>query len=162
VLARQRERWHRGLIGTIIAHRDAVGNRRYGRFGVVAMPFLLVGEMLAPVIELAGYAITIFGFAFGLLDWQFAGLFFVVAFGFGIVLSCLGILLDELSFRSYSRWSDLARLFMYAVIESLGFRQLTVWFRLRAFWQWFQGSDSWGVMQREGFSRSKPSQRLAA
>lgn len=163
VLARQRERWHRGLIATLAEHRDAVGNRRYGRFGTLALPFLLVGEMLAPVIELAGYVITLFGLAFGLLDWEFAALFFLVAFGFGIVLSCLAILLDELSFRGYARWSDLGRLFGFAVIESLGFRQLTVWFRLRAFWQWYRGDAGWGVMQREGFAKTpESSERLAA
>lgn len=164
VLARQRERWHRGLISTLVAHRDAVANRRYGPFGMVALPFLLVGEMLAPVIELLGYAITVIGLAFGLINWEFAGLFFLVAFGFGIVLSCLGILLDELSFRRYARWSDLARLLGYAVVESIGFRQLTVWFRLRAFWQWRRGSHAWGVMVREGFAcgQQGAAQRKAA
>ena len=148
----------------MVAHRDAVANRRYGPFGLVALPFLLLGEMLAPVIELLGYAITLIGLAFGLINWEFAGLFFLVAFGFGIVLSCLGILLDELSFRRYARWSDLARLFGYAVVESIGFRQLTLWFRLRAFWQWWRGSHAWGVMVREGFARGQQGdpQRKAA
>lgn len=166
ILARQRERWHRGLITTMVTHRDAVANRRYGPFGMVALPFLLIGEMVAPVVELLGYVITIVGLAFGLVNWEFAGLFFLAALGFGIVLSCLGILLDELSFRRYSRASDLTRLFGYAVIESIGFRQLTVWFRLRGFWHWWRGSHSWGVMVREGFTQRRgpgePPQRAAA
>jgi hypothetical protein len=69
-----------------------------------------------------------------------------------------------LSFRRYSRASDLARLFGYAIIESIGFRQLTVWFRLRGFWYWWRGSHTWGVMVREGFTGKQggPQQRAAA
>jgi hypothetical protein len=39
----------------------------------------------------------------------------------------------------------------FAVLESFGYRQMTVWFRVRAFWRWLRGVRTWGVMQREGF-----------
>ncbi|MGQ0538413.1 MAG: glycosyltransferase [Gemmatimonadaceae bacterium] len=164
ILARQRERWHRGLVGTIMSHWDVLLNPRYGPFGTIAFPFLVFGEMCAPVVELLGYAVTLLGLAFGLIDWEFAGLFFAVALGFGIVLSFLGILLEEVSFRRYTRWRDLGRLFAYAVVESIGFRQMTVWFRLRAFVHWWRGSVAWGVMVREGFDRraaEKPKAKAA-
>jgi len=37
-------------------------------------------------------------------------------------------------FHRYRRATDLARLLVCALLENFGYRQLTVWFRLRAFW----------------------------
>jgi cellulose synthase/poly-beta-1,6-N-acetylglucosamine synthase-like glycosyltransferase len=152
VLARQRERWHRGLIGTLVAHRDMLFNPRYGKPGMIAFPFFLFGEMLAPVVEVAGYAITVAGLAIGAVDLRFAVLFFSVALGYGALLSVWVVMLEELSFKRYERRGDLLRLLSRTVVEALGFRQLTVWFRLQAFWKYYRGVQSWGAMTREGFA----------
>jgi cellulose synthase/poly-beta-1,6-N-acetylglucosamine synthase-like glycosyltransferase len=152
VLARQRERWHRGLIGTLVEHRDMLFNPRYGLPGMLGYPFFLFGEMLAPAVELAGYLITVLGLAIGAVDLQFAWLFLLVALGYGSLLSVWVVMLEELTFRRYSRRRDYLRLLSRAFIESLGFRQLTVWFRLQAFWKYLRGVQSWGAMTREGFA----------
>ena len=151
VLARQRERWHRGLIGTMITHKDLVFNRKYGAMGMVAMPYFLFGEMLAPIVELLGYVLTGLGLAIGAVDTRFALLFFACAVGYGTLLSFWAIVLEELSFRRYRRRGDLARMLFFGFIEGLGYRQLTVWFRLQAFWKYFRGAENWGVMTRKGF-----------
>jgi hypothetical protein len=36
------------------------------------------------------------------------------------------------------------------LMEEVGYRQLAVWFRLKAFVRCFQGDHSWGRMKREG------------
>ena len=151
VLGRQRERWHRGLIGTMITHRDLLFNRKYGVMGMVAIPYFLFGEMLAPIVELFGYGMTALGLAIGAVDTRFALLFFGCAVGYGTLLSFWAIVLEELSFRRYRRRSDLARLLFFGLIEGLGYRQLTVWYRLQAFWKYFRGAENWGVMTRKGF-----------
>jgi hypothetical protein len=33
---------------------------------------------------------------------------------------------------------------------NFGCRQLTVWWRIRAFWQYLRGDLSWGAMERRG------------
>jgi hypothetical protein len=38
----------------IVRHRTMVGSPRYGRIGLVALPYFVVFELLRPVIELAG------------------------------------------------------------------------------------------------------------
>ena len=155
VLARQRERWHRGLIGTMITHRDLLFNRKYGAMGMVAIPYFFFGEMLAPLIELFGYVITALALVLGAVDLRFALLLLACAIGYGSLLTVWAIVLEDLSFRRYRRRADLALLLLFAFIEGLGFRQLTVWFRLQAFWKYFRGSDSWGVMTRQGFGAPK-------
>ena len=151
ILSRQRERWHRGLIAAMWQHRGMLLNPRYGRVGCVAMPFFTFGEMLAPVVEVAGYLITAVGFAFHLIDLSFALLFVLVAWGYGMLLSLWAVVLEEVSFRRYGRLGDPLRLLGYAVLEAFGYRQLTVWWRLKAFWWAFQGRRAWGEMTRKGF-----------
>src|SRR5213596_138502 len=51
VLSRQRERWHRGLIASMWQYKGMLFNPRYGRVGLIAMPFFAFGEALAPLIE---------------------------------------------------------------------------------------------------------------
>jgi cellulose synthase/poly-beta-1,6-N-acetylglucosamine synthase-like glycosyltransferase len=151
VLSRQRERWHRGLIGTLWEHKVMLFNPRYGTIGMIAMPFYLFGELLAPIIELAGWIGLIVGLALGAVNPDFALLFFVVAIGYGALLSIWAIVLEEMSFKRYRRRRDFWRLLMFAALEGLGFRQMTVLFRLQAFWKWSRGVESWGRMTREGF-----------
>ena len=152
VLSRQRERWHRGLILTMWKYRRLLFNPRYGRVGLLAVPFFTCGEMIAPVVEVLGYVVTACGLWLGFLDVPFALLFLLVAWGYGMILSICGIALEEVGFRRYRRASDLARLLLYALLETFGYRQLTVWFRLRAFWSAVRYRHVWGQMTRTGFA----------
>ncbi len=152
VFGRQRERWHRGLIGTLMTHRSLILNPRYGATGLVAMPYFVFGEMLAPVVEALGLVLMIAGTFFGLVEPTYALAFFLVAYVYGTVLSLAAILMEEASFHRYKRPSDTVRLVVFALLEPFGYRQLTVWFRLKAFAQYLRGDHSWGRMPREGFA----------
>jgi cellulose synthase/poly-beta-1,6-N-acetylglucosamine synthase-like glycosyltransferase len=157
VLARQRERWHRGLIGTLWEHKVMFFNPRYGTIGMLAMPFYLFGELLAPVVEMLGWLGLALGLAFGAVNAEFAVLFLVVAVGYGTLLSVWAIVLEELSFKRYRRRRDFWRLIGLALIEGVGYRQMTVLFRLQAFWKYARGVESWGRMTREGFAKKPTS-----
>ena len=154
VLGRQRERWHRGLIAAMWEYKGMLFNPRYGRVGLLAVPFYTLGEMLAPVVEVLGYVITGLGAAFGVINMSFALLFVLVAWGYGMLLSLWAVVLEEVSFRRYRRPGDLARLLLYAVLETLGYRQRTVWWRLRAFFTLRTQRRVWGEMTRKGFATS--------
>jgi len=158
ILGRQRERWHRGLIAAMWDHKGMLFNPRYGRVGLLGMPFYTFGEMLAPLVEVLGYLITVLGAAFGVINVSFALLFVLVAWGYGMLLSLWAVVLEEVSFRRYRRPGDLARLLLYAVFETFGYRQRTVWWRLRAFFTVRKGRRVWGEMVRKGFAveRSTP------
>lgn len=161
VLGRQRERWHRGLIATLWTYRDMVFNPRFGQVGLVAVPFFVFGEMLAPVIEVLGYVITALALYTGRVDFSFALLFFLFAWGYGLCLSIWGVVLDEISFRKYRRSGDLARLLMFAMLENFGYRQCTVWWRLKSFWAAWRGRKTWGEMTRTGFGGPRQSRLYA-
>jgi cellulose synthase/poly-beta-1,6-N-acetylglucosamine synthase-like glycosyltransferase len=151
VLGAQRERWHRGLIATVWLYKSMLFNPRYGRAGLLAMPFFAFGEMLAPIVEVSGYVFSIAGIALGRVDVQFALLLMLVAWGYGMVLSLWAVLLEEASFRRYRRPGDLLRLLWYAFIETFGYRQLSAWWRFRAFLTIWRRGRGWGEMVRWGF-----------
>lgn len=150
-LGRQRERWHRGLIATMVSHRRTLFRRRYGPIGFVHLPFFILGEMLAPVVELVGYVFTIVGIAIGAISWAFAGLFLAAALGYGLVLTLSAILLEQATFRMYRERGDFARLLAFALLEPFGYRQLTVLWRLKSFWNAWRRKETWGEMRRYGF-----------
>ena len=77
--------------------------------------------------------------------------FLAVAIVLGIVLSVAAVGLEELTFRRYPKASDVAYLFLLAVIENFGYRQINTWWR-------FQGSigalfrrRTWGKAERVGW-----------
>lgn len=149
-LARQRDRWHRGLIATLLAHRAMLFNPRYGRVGMISFPFFVFGEMLGPLVEVIGYLGVALALVLGVVNLKFGALFLTVAVGFGLLMSLWAIVLEEVSFRRYPRRGDALRLVAFALIEGFGYRQMTVWFRLVAFWSYLRGDKRWGVMIREG------------
>ena len=161
ILSRQRERWHRGLIAAMWQYKSMLFNPRYGRIGLLAMPFYTFGEMLAPVVELLGYLITGLGLAFGLVNVSFALLFILVAWGYGMLLSIWAVVLEEVSFRRYRRFIDLVRLLLFASLENFGYRQCTVWWRLKAFVNVWKGVHVWGDMARKGFGKASVAALIA-
>src|SRR5205085_11873437 len=51
ILGRQRNRWTRGTIETLKAHRKMFFNPNYGVLGMISYPYWLFFEFLAPLIE---------------------------------------------------------------------------------------------------------------
>jgi cellulose synthase/poly-beta-1,6-N-acetylglucosamine synthase-like glycosyltransferase len=153
VLGRQRDRWHRGLCDVLWRHRKVLFNSRYGAMGWVAFPYFVFVELLAPVIEAAGLIAGAIGLAMGIINIQFAILYFLLAYGYGLLLSIATLLLEEMSFQRYRRLRDRFVLITWAMLENLGYRQTTVWWRLRGIWKYLRGNKQWGAMERRGLSR---------
>jgi cellulose synthase/poly-beta-1,6-N-acetylglucosamine synthase-like glycosyltransferase len=155
VLGRQRRRWHRGLAEILGAHRGMIGNPRYGRIGLLALPYYLIFELLAPFVELTALVVVPFGVITDAIDLTFLWRFALWAYAYGILVSLLALLLEEVSFHRYQRWGDLARCVAAAVIENVGYRQTLAYFQLRGAWQAWRGTTAnWGVMHRAGFDAS--------
>jgi cellulose synthase/poly-beta-1,6-N-acetylglucosamine synthase-like glycosyltransferase len=154
VLRRQRSRWHRGLLDTLLRHRQMIGRPRYGPVGMLSMPAFVAFELFGPVIELLGYIVIPVSYALGMLNARYMVVFFALAFLLSMLLSIFAVLLDDLAFRRHARARDLALLTAAAVLENLGYRQITVWWRVIAFWEYFRGQKAWGQMERRGLSNA--------
>ena len=152
VLSRQRDRWQRGLYQSLTRHRKMLFNPKYGRAGVIAYPYFFFLEMLGPIVELLGYVSLTVTILAGRADWPFVIAFLSVAVVLGGALSLSAVALEELSFRRYPRISDLLQLFLLALLENFGYRQLSAWWRLKGTISALRGVEGWGHMTRKGFT----------
>lgn len=151
VLGRQRARWHRGALETFVRHRDMAFNPKYGRIGFLGFGYILLVDVLGPVIEMLGYLLIPAFWALGLLSLDYLLAFLAVSFGFGIVVSVGALALEEAELRRFPTVASLLLLMGAAVVENFGYRQLNNLWRLRGTWQFFRGNQSWGTMTRRGF-----------
>ncbi len=154
VLARQRKRWHRGLIQTLVTYRRMLFNPRYGIAGMFALPFYALFEMAGPFIEVLGYAVFLTHIAFGQVDYPFAVAFFFVAIFYGTFVSLIAILLEELSSHRYPRLGDILILALAGVGENLFYRQYLAVVRAKAYLDYLKGKTEWGAMEKRGFARA--------
>lgn len=151
ILARQRNRWHRGLLQTIWLHRKMVFNPRYGSVGLFAFPYFLIFELLGPFIEILGYVVVFLSYLLGILNTEYFVLFLVMAFLYGVFLSVAAVLLEEISFRRYPGWIDLTKLIAFGILENFGYRQVLSAFKVKSFWDFLRRRRAWGRMERKGF-----------
>jgi cellulose synthase/poly-beta-1,6-N-acetylglucosamine synthase-like glycosyltransferase len=142
-LSRQRRRWHRGLGQTLWRHHRAVGNPRYGAFGLIALPYFVLVETL-------GAALTVVAFLVGDLSLaSFVG-FLLLAFLVGVVLSIAALALEEFNFRRHQRTRDVVALVLYSVLENFGYRQLNDVWRVLALVDLMRRKQGWGAQRRRG------------
>jgi hypothetical protein len=152
VLGRQRRRWHRGIAEILSKHRRMIGNPRYGRIGLVALPYYVLFELLAPFVELSALVLVPLGLWADAVDLSFAWRFALVAYGYGLLVSLVSLFIEEISFHRYPHWADLWRGVIAALIENVGYRQVLAAFQVAGAVSAWRGRQAvWGSMQRQGF-----------
>ena len=82
---------------------------------------------------------------------EYALLFFRLAYGYQMLLTVASVVLEQLTFRVYDDVRQYLKLLLLAVIEPFGYRQLTTWWRLKAFGTFLRDVGRWGEMVRTGF-----------
>lgn len=152
VLGRQRRRWHRGIAEILRKHRGMIANPRYGRIGLIALPYYVVFELLAPFVELAALVLLPLGLWAGAVDIAFVWRFVLVAYGYGLLVSLVSLFIEEVSFHRYPHWGDLLRGVAAAILENFGYRQVLALWQVRGALGALHGRRAeWGAMHREGF-----------
>jgi cellulose synthase/poly-beta-1,6-N-acetylglucosamine synthase-like glycosyltransferase len=162
MLRKQRRRWHRGLAEIFMRHRSMVLRPRYGVIGVVTMPWFLVFELLAPVVEVLGLgwflvllvmlATELWWSGPDLVDPEVVVLLLSASVLFAVFVTLVALLAEELSFRRYRGLRDLWRAIWAAVEENFGYRQLNAVWRLGGLVEALRRTrHDWGEMTRRGF-----------
>ena len=151
-LGRQRSRWQRGTLETFMRHRDMLLNPRFGRIGIFGFGQILVVDIIGPVVEVAGYVLIPLLWGLGLIQLEYFLAFLAITFTFGVFISMVTLILEEIELRRFRNVRDLAILTAVAVFENLGYRQMSNAWRLRGFWQFLTNEQAWGEMTRKGFS----------
>ena len=138
-LGSQRSRWHHGLGQALMLNKELILNPRGGTVSWLAIPFYILFELLGPLVEALGLVVFVTAALFGLIAWADAGIFMLLSLSLGLLLSISAIMLEEFSFPMYRKPRELALLYAAAVLENFGYRQLTVWWRLKGFFRWVSG-----------------------
>ncbi len=161
-LARQRSRWHRGLIHSLWLHKGLPFRRGAGSLRWVGYPYYTFFEVMGPFVEVVGYILIPIAYFLGFLSPLYFWAFLFLAITSGTFLSVSAVFLEELSFGLYRRWGDFALMIGIGVLENFSYRLLTLLFRLGALVDIILGRGGWGKQQRTGFNRSHPAEAKAA
>ncbi|HDR68531.1 MAG TPA: glycosyltransferase family 2 protein, partial [Bacteroidaceae bacterium] len=102
-LARQRSRWTRGTLETLITHRSLFFNKKYKKLGLMGYPYWMVFEWLAPIIEFCGILWFFFLAFTGRLNWPFFLLLLGFVYFFAVSLSIWSVLFEEITFHKYEQ-----------------------------------------------------------
>lgn len=120
---------------------------------MVTLPYLLIFEFLAPVIELIGLATLIFLAATGAVNWGTALIIFLAIYAFCITLALVVIFYDYTLGGSYKRLKSYIWILLAAIMEPFIYHPMVVFFSLKGYWNYFIKKKAvWGVMTRKGFS----------
>ncbi|HSF68559.1 MAG TPA: glycosyltransferase [Nitrospiraceae bacterium] len=149
-LKNQRIRWQRGLCESLTKNKGLLFHPKGGVVGWLAFPFMALFEWLGPVIEVAGYALVIVGFMLGFVSFEAWSSLLLAAISLGILLSVSAVLLEEVSFHAYPKPRYVLLLFLAAIAENFGYRQLNTVWRIIGLARWLRGGKAqWGEMSRK-------------
>ncbi len=149
-LRKQRVRWHQGFTECLWFNRKLLFHPKGKVLSWVSIPFQIIFEALSPLIEIGGYFSTILFWYFGVLSYEGALALLCLAVGVGILLTFVALVLEEAMFRKYPKMSHLFILFVAAVIENLGYRQINAWWRFTGLIYWAIGYEESRAMARSG------------
>jgi cellulose synthase/poly-beta-1,6-N-acetylglucosamine synthase-like glycosyltransferase len=121
--ASQRNRWQRGTLQSILRHWRMLFNPRYGMTGVFGLPFFLIFEALAPVVELAAYTLAIILLIAGIASVKEVLILLFLAYTAGVFLTLLAVLINESSRWRTTSWGEFWKMIAAIFLDHLGFHQ---------------------------------------
>lgn len=149
-LRKQRIRWQKGLLESLWKHRRMSFNPKYGKIGLVSLPYYILIELIGPIVEGMGYLLLIYSvFTRNALS-EYAILFFLLSIIYGTVFSVLSVLFEEWTSGKFNRVRDLYVLIGFALTENFWYRPINVVWRLTGMISLLWGNKSWGEMKRYG------------
>ena len=158
VLRSQRDRWHRGLMEVLSANKKMFFNPKYGFLGVLAFPYLVMVELLEPIISLVALAVILLGSGLGYFHAGEVQKYFFAGVLYSILLSVLSIIIEEIYFGRYRKPHQFLALLFAAFCETIFFKYLASFWRIQGTLKYFKKEHVWGQMSRTGFS--KPQKKM--
>lgn len=156
VFARQRTRWAKGLAQNLWMHRKMMFNPKYGRFGMISLPYWLIFEWLAPIIEFTGILYYIYLIVTGAIYWKYAVVLLVFVYTFSVMITVTSVLWDEITQKQYASKAEVLKLCTAAFFEPILYHPLVLFYAIRGNYFFFTGKKLvWGNMLRKGFQQSK-------
>lgn len=93
-LWKQRVRWIRSYITVLNIHRDMIGRRKFGRFGIY-MLFNLANMMIIPILQMINFFLLPVALYFGMISLQAMEWVAYLGFGCLFMVAVIAIMLDR-------------------------------------------------------------------
>jgi len=155
-LKNQRVRWQRGLCESLFKNIELLCHSKSGTVGWLAFPFMLLFEMIGPVIEVLMYVFLTAAYLFGFVSLTTWMTLLALVISLGILLSITSLLLEEQSFHMYASSKQVLLLTVVAVAENFGYRQINSVWKLIGMYRWLSGKKGqWGRMTRKASWQSR-------
>lgn len=121
--ASQRNRWQRGTLQSILRHWRMLFNPRYGLTGIFGLPFFLIFEALAPLVELLACTLAVVLMILGIATVREVAVFAFLAYVTGILITLLAVLINESSRWRTASWREFWKMILAIFTDNLGFHQ---------------------------------------
>ena len=143
---KQRFRWSFGVMQSFWKHRDAVFNPKYKNFGMVALPNILIFQMILPFLAPLADFILIFSLlaaGFGIIQSDISNIIFYY-FIFTLVDMAGAALAFAFEKENYKK-------LLWMIPQRLIYRQLMYYILIKSFTKALKGElQGWGILKRTG------------
>ena len=154
ILSRQRTRWGRGLLQFFIVHHDMLWNRTYRQYGNLTLPYIMIFELFAPVIEFIGYTMVFYLFLISAVNYHTIWVAFLGLYAFAQMLTTCVVSFDVYAGTPFPKRSNYILIFVASLLEPIIYHPLNVFFSLRGYWRHLTGRRMvWGAMTRRGVNQ---------
>ncbi len=142
---KQRFRWTFGIMQSFWKNRDALFNHNYGTLGWIALPNILIFQILIPMVAPLADLFMILGLLTGnaLMILQYYGLFMIV----DMIVACVAFM-----FENEKPWK-----LVWLIPQRLAYRWLMLYVLFKSIRRAIKGElQSWGVIKRTGNIKENP------
>jgi len=159
-LYKQRKRWHQGLAETLWLYRDMLFEPRYRATGLIALPYYLFLELLAPVIKLFTIFFVLYLVISGELNQQWvilmlAGTILIATF----IMSTITVIIEKWSMKQsvtnrealrYKGFGDWLVLLGSGVVGNFSYSFYRMFAQLNGLIDYFRKRQEWNRFERKG------------
>ena len=131
-------------------------NPRYGLTGLFGMPFFLIFEGLAAVVELTAWILMVVALILGIATGAEIFWMIFLAYILGVFLSLCAVLMTETSLLRSASWGDFWRVIAALLIDNLGIHQFHLLCRVVGTVQYLFGRRDLGLSMRRKESQPLP------
>ena len=116
-------------------------------------PYVLIFELLAPIIEFVGFTVFVYQAFTGVVNWTSAAVIFLGLYTFCIILSLVVMFNDYTLGGSFRHPRSYLWVLAAAMLEPFLYHPLTVIFSLKGYYNYiFNKRAVWGEMSRTGYA----------
>lgn len=159
-LFKQRVRWHQGLAETLWLHKQMIFEPKYKITGMLAMPYYLFMELLAPVVKLFTLIFIFVMIYAGLThgEWILLMIIGVILLA-TVIMSTITVILENWSIKQsvanrealrYKTFFDWIYLLFVGIIGSFSYAFFKMYAQLHGIIGFFRKRQEWNKFERKG------------